>query len=239
MAKIRVLIVDDSVVIRRLLTDELAADPALEVVGTASNGRLALARITQLNPDVVILDIEMPEMDGLAALAEIRKTHRRLPVIMFSSLTERGAEATLDALALGASDYFTKPANAGSLEGSLEVVRDQLIPKIKALCSSTFGQSEAQNKGHAAIASSLTPVAAGASPPGGRRFRRAPSKSSPLARLPAARMPWLRFFASCLLIFLCQLYSYSTCRRYSRGSWPNGSRLNSRSGFRKVQLADR
>ena len=72
------------------------------------DGVVALQRLTQVNPDVVILDIEMPEMDGLTALAELRKTHRRLPVIMFSSLTERGATATLDALALGASDYFTK-----------------------------------------------------------------------------------------------------------------------------------
>ncbi len=135
MAKIRILVVDDSVVIRRLVSEELDSDPALEVVGTASNGRIALARLTQVNPDLVILDVEMPEMDGLATLAELRKTHPRLPVIMFSALTQRGAEATLDALALGATDYFTKPAGAGGLEGSLEVIREQLIPEIKALCA--------------------------------------------------------------------------------------------------------
>src|SRR6516165_447883 len=134
MAKIRTLIVDDAVVIRRLLAVELANDPALEVVGAAANGRIALQMMRQVNPDVVILDVEMPEMDGLATLAELRKTYRRLPVIMFSALTERGAAATLDALALGATDYFTKPANAGGLDASLEVIRDQLIPKIKALC---------------------------------------------------------------------------------------------------------
>jgi two-component system, chemotaxis family, protein-glutamate methylesterase/glutaminase len=133
--KIRVLIVDDSVVIRRVLADELGKDPALEIAGTAANGLIALARLTQVNPDIVILDVEMPEMDGLTALKQIRKTHPRLPVIMFSSLTARGAEATLDALAFGASDYFTKPANAGGLDASLEVVREQLIPKIKALCT--------------------------------------------------------------------------------------------------------
>ena len=135
MGKIRVLVVDDAVVFRRLVADELARDPALEVVGTAPNGRIALAKLTQLSPDVIILDIEMPEMDGLEMLAELRKTHRRLPVIMFSSLTERGATATLDALALGATDYFTKPATTGSLDASLEVLREQLIPKIKALCA--------------------------------------------------------------------------------------------------------
>jgi two-component system chemotaxis response regulator CheB len=135
MSKIRVLVVDDAVVIRRLLTEELGRDPALEVVGAAANGKIALTKLPQLKPDAVILDIEMPEMDGLQTLKEIRKTHRRLPVIMFSSMTERGAAVTLDALALGASDYFTKPTTAG-IEESLEVVREQLIPKIKALCAS-------------------------------------------------------------------------------------------------------
>jgi two-component system chemotaxis response regulator CheB len=132
--KIRVLVVDDAVVFRRLVADELAADPALDVVGTAANGRIALAKLTQVNPDIVILDIEMPELDGLATLREIRKTHPKLPVIMFSALTERGAEATLDALALGASDYFTKPTDAGGLDGSLKIIREELIPEIKALC---------------------------------------------------------------------------------------------------------
>src|SRR6516162_9825422 len=136
MPKIRVLVVDDAAAFRRLVAGELSNDPALEVVGTAANGRIALARMAQVSPDVVILDVEMPEMDGLAALKEIRKTYPRLPVIMFSALTERGAEATLDALALGATDYFTKPANAGGLDGSLEVIREQLIPKIKTLCAS-------------------------------------------------------------------------------------------------------
>jgi two-component system chemotaxis response regulator CheB len=135
--KVRVLIVDDAVVIRRLVADALSADPALEVVGTAANGRIALAKLPQVNPDVVILDVEMPELDGLATLREIRKMHPKLPVIMFSSLTERGASATLDALALGATDYFTKPAPAGGLEESLRVIRDEMIPEIKAVCGRT------------------------------------------------------------------------------------------------------
>jgi two-component system chemotaxis response regulator CheB len=81
----------------------------------------------------VILDVEMPEMDGLATLTELRRLYPRLPVIMFSALTERGAEATLEALAKGATDYVTKPATAGGLEDSLAVIRAQLIPQIKAL----------------------------------------------------------------------------------------------------------
>jgi two-component system chemotaxis response regulator CheB len=132
--KIRILVVDDAVVFRRLVAEELDADPALEVVGTAANGKIALARLPQVNPDLVILDVEMPELDGLATLREIRKTYPKLPVIMFSALTERGAAATLDALALGATDYFAKPAGAGGLDASLQVIRDELIPEIKALC---------------------------------------------------------------------------------------------------------
>ena len=133
MPKTRVLVVDDAIVFRRLLSEAIDSDPALEVVGTAANGRIALTRMTQVQPDLVILDVEMPEMDGLATLKELRKTYPKLPVIMFSALTERGASATLDALALGATDYFTKPASAGGLDASLEVIREQLIPAIKAL----------------------------------------------------------------------------------------------------------
>jgi len=134
MPRIRVLIADDAVVIRRLLSNCLAEDPDIEVVGTAANGQIALARIEQVNPDVVTMDIEMPVMDGLKTLEAIRKTHPRLPVIMFSTLTERGASATLDALSLGASDYVTKPANVGSVGAALLRIRDELIPKIKGLC---------------------------------------------------------------------------------------------------------
>lgn len=142
MPKIRILVVDDSVVFRRLVSQELDADPALEVVATASNGKLALAKLPQVSPDLVILDIEMPEMDGLAALREIRKSYPKLPVIMFSALTERGAAATLDALALGATDYFPKPCSGG-VEESLKVIREELIPEIKAICCKVASRIEA------------------------------------------------------------------------------------------------
>ena len=134
MGKIRVLVVDDSAVIRRVVTGELSADPEIEVVGAAANGKIALAKIHQLNPDLIILDVEMPDMDGLETLARLRKDYPRLPVIMFSALTERGAAATLDALALGATDYFTKPSGPGGLEDSRLVIREELVPAIKALC---------------------------------------------------------------------------------------------------------
>ncbi len=133
MRKIRVLVVDDSVVIRRLLTDILNEDPEIEVAGTAPNGRIALSKLPQLNPDLVTLDIEMPELDGLSTLPELRKDYPKLPVIMFSTLTERGAVSTLEALSRGASDYVAKPANVGSVSAGMQSVKEQLIPKIKTL----------------------------------------------------------------------------------------------------------
>ena len=133
MGKVRVLIVDDSVVMRRLVSQSLSGDPALEVVGTAANGRIALAKISQVTPDIVTLDVEMPVMDGLETLREIRKAYPRLPVIMFSSLTKRGALATLDALTLGATDYVTKPSNSASYEDSKQYIAENLVPKIKGL----------------------------------------------------------------------------------------------------------
>jgi two-component system chemotaxis response regulator CheB len=146
MAPIRILVVDDSVVIRKLLSDTLSRDPELEVVASAGDGRIALAKISQLHPDLITLDIEMPVMNGLEALAELRKLYPKLPVIMFSTLTERGAAATLDALSLGASDYATKPSNTGNPAVAIEAIRAELIPKIKALCA-----------GHSAKLRSLPP----------------------------------------------------------------------------------
>lgn len=131
---ISVLVVDDSVVVRRLITDALSDDPEIRVVGTAPNGKVALTKIEHLRPDLVTLDIEMPIMDGLETLRAIRALYARLPVIMFSTLTAAGATATLDALSAGASDYVTKPANVGSVAESIRSVREQIIPRIHALC---------------------------------------------------------------------------------------------------------
>ena len=130
-SRIRVLVVDDSVVIRRLVTQALEGDPQLEVVGAASNGAIALQRVEQLSPDLITLDVEMPDMDGLQFLRHFRPKNKDVRVIMFSTLTERGASATIDALSLGADDYVTKASNVGSLDRSMEALRSELIPKIK------------------------------------------------------------------------------------------------------------
>ena len=155
---IRVLVVDDSVVVRRLVTRVLEEESDIEVVGVAANGRIALAKLGQLAVDVVTLDIEMPEMDGLATLAELRPRFPRLPVIMFSTLTERGAEATLEALSLGASDYVTKPTGLHNPAEALAAVKAELLPRIRALHGRNLISS-------AAPAAPVAPRAAPAAPP--------------------------------------------------------------------------
>ncbi len=133
MAKIRVLVVDDAVVVRKILTDVLSEDPDIEICGVAANGKIALQKITQNNPDIITLDVEMPELNGIETVRKIRETHPRLPIIMFSTLTERGAEVTLEALSAGASDYVTKPANVGSVTEAKQRIKSDMITRIKAL----------------------------------------------------------------------------------------------------------
>jgi len=133
LKKKRVLIVDDAVVVRRTLSDAIARDPALEVAGIASNGRLALAKFPSLKPDIIVLDIEMPEMDGLETVRQLRKLDKQVPIIMFSTQTEHGASATLEAISLGATDYVAKPSQTDMKETVL-TVSQELIPRIHALC---------------------------------------------------------------------------------------------------------
>lgn len=134
MPKIRVLIVDDAVVMRRLISEVLTRDENIEVVGTAPSGNVALQKLTQVNPDLVTMDVEMPEMDGIETVRRLRLTHPKLPVIMFSTLTRRGAATTLDALGAGATDYVSKPENVANVEESMQRLTAELVPKIKAHC---------------------------------------------------------------------------------------------------------
>ena len=142
---IRVLIVDDSAVVRRAVLDALSGDAEISVVGTASNGSIAIQKIGQLAPEVLILDIEMPEMDGLGVLRILRVKYPRIRTIMFSSLTQRGAVQTIEALSLGANDYIAKPAciTHQGYKDMLKGVSAELIPKIKQFRPAT----EARDRG--------------------------------------------------------------------------------------------
>lgn len=131
----RILVVDDSAVIRRLVTATLEQVVDFEVVGTAANGKIALGKVEQLDPDVITMDIEMPEMNGLEALKVLRAKHCRSKIIIFSTLSERGGQLTLEALSLGADDYATKASKAGSLDKSILTLKDELVPKIRHLLS--------------------------------------------------------------------------------------------------------
>lgn len=112
MNKIKVLIVDDSVIYRSQIKEAFQLLPRFEVVGTASNGKIALERLNQFEVDLMILDLEMPELDGLETLKEMQKSTFTCKVILFSSSSKRGAEVTLEALKYGASDFIPKPNGA-------------------------------------------------------------------------------------------------------------------------------
>ena len=127
--RVRVLIVDDSVVIRQIISDALRGDPSVEIAGTAQNGRVALEKLLTTPVDVITLDLEMPEMDGLATLVELGKRASKTPVVVFSTLTERGATATIEALSRGASDYLCKPSGQKNIKVTMEKIREELIPQ--------------------------------------------------------------------------------------------------------------
>jgi two-component system chemotaxis response regulator CheB len=143
----KVLIVDDSSLMRQLLTEILSSDPELEVIGTAGDPFIAREKIKALNPDVLTLDIEMPRMDGLTFLEMLMRGHP-MPVVMISSLTERGAETTLRALSLGAVDYVSKPkldVSNGTIEQTSEIiakVKAAARVKVRGITAAATGQVE-------------------------------------------------------------------------------------------------
>jgi two-component system chemotaxis response regulator CheB len=130
--RIRVMIVDDAVVVRGLFSRWVEAEPDLEVVASLRTGREAVSQVERADPDVVVLDVDMPELDGIAALPQLLEKKRDLVVIMASTLTRRNAEISLKALALGAADYIPKPDNNREVTGSVSFRRD-LIEKIRQL----------------------------------------------------------------------------------------------------------
>jgi len=127
---IKALVVDDSALMRKMMTEILSCDEEIEVVGVAANGAIALQKLEHLTPDIIMLDLQMPVLDGLATLSALREMERHTPVIIVSSFCERGAQVTLEALENGALDYVAKPeVNMKEDFGSL------LRSKVKAICS--------------------------------------------------------------------------------------------------------
>ncbi len=151
--RIRVLIVDDSALVRSILTDMLSSDPGIEVVGVAGDAHIAREKIKQLNPDVLTLDVEMPKMDGLTFLRNLMRL-RPMPVVMVSSLTERGADVTLDALAIGAVDYLSKPKI--DIAATLRDYRVELIEKIKTAASASVRALDPQRVAALAVKPKFT-----------------------------------------------------------------------------------
>lgn len=126
--KIKVMVVEDSAYMRYVITEILESDPGITVIDKAKDGLDALAKLKLITPDVITLDIQMPNMDGLSFLAEMRKNHH-IPTVMISSLTREGAEDTFKALDLGAVDFIPKPS--GSITISLDEIHDMIIQKVK------------------------------------------------------------------------------------------------------------
>ena len=139
----RVLVVDDSAIIRGLLTRALEADPEIKVVETVGNGELAIAAATRHKPDVIVLDIEMPVMDGITALPKIIAAAPGVKVIMASTLTLRNADISMRALELGAADYIPKPSSSGEIAGGFDFKRE-LVAKVKALGATRRGGKAAK-----------------------------------------------------------------------------------------------
>ncbi len=134
---LKVLIVDDAVVFRKGLSDALSEVPYVDVVGVAANGKIALMKIPHLDPDAVILDVEMPEMDGIETLQVLREQYPHIKVIMFSVHTTRGARKTMEALSLGAIDFVPKPKSASAYQIQFSKVREEFLPKLHLLSHQT------------------------------------------------------------------------------------------------------
>jgi two-component system, chemotaxis family, protein-glutamate methylesterase/glutaminase len=129
---VRILVADDSVVFRRVLTDVLGALPDVEVVGQVPNGKMAVQKVAELRPDLLTLDMEMPEMDGLSVLDALKAAGTMPAVIVVSSLTKQGGWLTMQALQKGAFDFVTKPDTTNA-EASRKAMRDELAPRLRAL----------------------------------------------------------------------------------------------------------
>ncbi len=158
---LRVLVVDDSVAVRRALSDAIEREPGLTVCGAAPNGLLGLELVVRTRPQAVVLDLEMPVMDGLEFLTRLRATHPRLPVVVFSGLVGHANEATLEALWRGASDYVLKPQGLSAPE-TVAYLGRELFPRLRALA----GRPPREPRPRTPLAPSVLPTErAGPMPP--------------------------------------------------------------------------
>lgn len=180
--RIKVLVVDDSALVRQLMTQLLEQDPGIEVVGAAADPYIAREKIKQLNPDVLTLDVEMPRMDGLTFLRNLMRL-RPMPVVMVSTLTERGAQVTLDALSLGAVDFIAKPKLdvARGLTGYADVLIEKVRHAARARVFASVPERAANDSATPAVAYRTTHrlIAIGASTGGTEAIREV------LAQMPA------------------------------------------------------
>jgi two-component system chemotaxis response regulator CheB len=161
---VRVLVADDAVLFRRLLADVLASLPGVEVVGSASNGKIALQKVRELKPDLLTLDIEMPEMDGLAVLDALVKDGRpEVEVIVVSALSRRGGELTMRALEKGAFDFITKPDSANAEQGRAALLRE-LTPRVRAIANRMEIRAILRGKSTPGTPDAATPIRPAATP---------------------------------------------------------------------------
>jgi two-component system chemotaxis response regulator CheB len=160
---LRILVVDDTALYRKILTDVLAKLPGVEVVGTAQNGKVALGKIAQLRPDLITLDVEMPEINGLETLRQLKHSAPTVKAIMVSTHTSHGAKVTMEALALGAFDFIAKP-DSWDIEKNIETLQTQLHPIIAALSNKKAIQSLLRNGQPIQSLSSILPRTPAASP---------------------------------------------------------------------------
>ncbi|MDO9041387.1 MAG: chemotaxis response regulator protein-glutamate methylesterase [Desulfocapsaceae bacterium] len=145
--KLRILVVDDTIVYRKAVSDILAEIPGVEVVGIAHNGKIAMSKIASLKPDLLTLDIEMPEMNGLEVLAELQKSHPGVGAIMLSTLTADGSDMTMKALELGAFDFILKPQSSANLQEGKAQIKAALQPMLEAFRHSQNASSLLGTKG--------------------------------------------------------------------------------------------
>ena len=145
--KLRVLVVDDTIVYRKAVSDILAEIPGVEVVGIAHNGKIAMSKIASLKPDLLTLDIEMPEMNGLEVLAELQKSHPCIGAIMLSTLTADGSDMTMKALELGAFDFILKPQSSANQQEGKAQIKAALQPMLEAFRQSHNASSLLGTKG--------------------------------------------------------------------------------------------